>query len=268
MNFKKILTVFMMISLLVFGLSSCSNAEKGKESSEPKKEEKVSEKSLIVYSGAGLKKPMEEIAKEFEKDNNVKIQYIFAGSAQLLSQLEASGKGDVFIVGSKPTYDAAKEKKLVGESKEVAYHTPTIIVKKGNPKKIKTLEDLQKDGIKVILGDEKANAVGKTTQKIIQKNKLTGIEKNVAAKTATVSEMVVQIVDGTADAAIATKDSVFGNDKIEIIEIDPTKNVDQILPIGAAEASKEKELANKFVDYVSSDKGKAVFEKYGFKPVK
>lgn len=264
MKLKKGVGFLVILMIALFAFTSCKQSEKSVSTTT----ETAAQKSLIVYSGAGLKKPMTDLAKEFEKENNIKIEYIFAGSTQLLSQLETSGKGDVFIVGSKVAYESARGKSLVGEAKEVAYHTPAIIVKKGNPKGIKTLKDMEKEGIKVILGDPKANAIGVTTQKIIEKNKLNGINKNMIAQMATVNEIVLHITEGKADAAIATKDSVFGNDKIDIIDIPENENVDQILPIAPVSSSKEKELANKFVDFVSSDKGKSVFEQYGFKPVK
>lgn len=265
MKLKKAFLVVLSICIAVFSFVGCTAKKDSVQDKQSNKEE--SKKSLLVYSGAGLKKPMEEIAKEFEKENAVKIEYIFAGSTQLLSQLETSGKGDVFIVGSKNAYDSAKSKNLVGECKEVAYHTPAIITKKDNPKNIKTLKDLEKEGVKVILGDEKANAIGKTTEKIIEKNKL-DLSKNVVAKMATINEITMHIIEGKADAAIATKDSVYNSDKIEVINIPDNQNIDQILPIALVTASKEKDMASKFVEYVSSDKGKAIFEKYGFKPVK
>ncbi|MEW8956351.1 molybdate ABC transporter substrate-binding protein [Clostridium sp.] len=263
-------TVALALSaIMIMGVFvGCNNGKEAKvQEDKPKVEAKKEEKTLLVYSGAGLKKPMEEIAKIFEKDNNVKIEYNYAGSAQLLSQLELSKKGDVFIVGSMDTYNSAKENGLVLDNKTVAYHTPVIAVPKGNPKNIKSLEDMAKEGVKVLLGDEKANAVGKTSQDIIKKNNLPGINNNAIAKTATVSEMVTPLKEGKGDAAIVTADSVYGNKDIETIKIPEDKNVDQILPIATVESSKEKELANKFVDFVSSKEGKSIFEKYGFKPV-
>ena len=267
-SIRKKMALALSVLVIVGAFSGCGNKDTKVQEDKPKVEEKKEENTLLVYSGAGLKKPMEEIAKIFEKDNNVKIEYNFAGSTQLLSQLELSKKGDVFIVGSMNTYKSAKEKGLVLDNKTVAYHTPVIAVPKGNPKNIKSLEDMAKGGVKVILGDEKANAVGKTSQEIIEKNKLEGINKNVVAKTATVSEMITPLKEGKGDAAIVTKDSVYGNKDIETIDIPEDKNIDQILPIATIEVSKEKELANKFVDFVASEKGKAIFENYGFKPVK
>lgn len=108
--------------------------------------------SLIVYSGAGLKKPMEEIKKAFEAENsNVTIQYVYAGSAQLLSQIETSGKGDVFMAGSESAYQKANEKGFANEKQLIAHHTPTIAVQKGNPKGITSLADMQQEGLRVVL---------------------------------------------------------------------------------------------------------------------
>ena len=224
--------------------------------------------SLFIYSGAGLKKPMEEIATIFEKENGIEIEFNFAGSGQLLAQLETSGKGDAFIVGSDVTYHVAKEKELVGDEYQISHHTPAIVVLKGNPKNIQSLEDLANPGIKVILGDAKANAVGKTAQAILKKNHLQQINDNVVSTANTVNEMVIQMTLGNADAMIATKDSVFNNDKGEVIEITPSQNIDQIVTGAVINASKYPEMAKAFMDLTASEAGKAIFANYGFAPVK
>lgn len=270
----KIIFLLLLMSLSLFLTGCKKDVEKTKkdlESEENIEEENKGddeEKKLIVYSGAGLKKPMTEIAEVYKEDKGVDIEYIFAGSAQLLSQIELSGKGDVFIVGSINAYESAIEKDLVGDYKTVAYHNPIIGVPEGNPANIKSLEDMTKEGIKVILGDEDANAIGATSQKLIKENNLEGINNNVVSKTATVNELIVHLKAGDADAAIVTEDAAFGNDDIELIEIPEDINIKQILPIGMLNISKNKEVANDFINFVSSDEGKEIFEKYGFPPVK
>lgn len=223
--------------------------------------------SLFVYSGAGLKKPMEEIATVFKTKNNVEIEFNYAGSGQLLAQLETTQKGDLFLVGSEDSYNVAKQKGLVNDAYDIAHHTPAIVVLKSNPKNIQTLEDLSKDGIKVILGEAKANAIGKTAQLILQKNDLKKINDNVVSTANTVNEMVVQLTLGNADAMIATIDSVYNNPKVEIIEIDPAQNIDQIVTGGVISTTAHPELSKAFMDFVSSKEGKEIFARYGFKPV-
>ncbi|CAK7028828.1 molybdate ABC transporter substrate-binding protein [Tissierella sp. P1] len=276
-NFKRFIALFLVLSLMIFTVacgkegeidnsSNVNNSNQDEESSNVN--ESQEDVVLLVYSGAGLKKPMTEIAEVFEEENGIKIEYIFAGSTQLLSQIELSGKGDVFIVGSKQAYETSVEKELTYPSKDVAYHNPIIGVPKGNPANINSLEDMANPGVKVILGDEKANAIGQTSQKLIEKTGLTGINDNVVAKTATVNEILVHLESKNADAAIVTEDSAFGNENIETIAIPEDINIQQIIPIGALKASKNLDKANIFVDFVSSDRGKEIFEKYGFPSVK
>lgn len=242
-----------------------------KENDDSKKEESSKEVvELTVFSGAGLKKPMEDIKSQFEKENpNIKINYIFAGAGQLVSQMELGNKGDVFITGSVKSYDSANEKGLVEPATEIAHHTPVIAVHKGNPKNIKSLEDLTQPGLKIMVGDEKANAIGMTTQKIIEKNNLPGINDNAISKAATINEIVAQFdASDSVDAAIVTKDSIFHSDKLDIIEIPEDKNIDQIIPICVLKNTEHKDDAQKFVDFVSSKNGIEAFQKYGFDPVK
>jgi molybdate transport system substrate-binding protein len=246
---KKRIYQFMVLILLTGGLLSAAPTP------------------LLVYSGAGLKKAMQEIKTVYEANHDVTIDYVYAGSAQLLAQIQLSGKGDVFIVGSQAVYQDAQTKKLAEAPKLVAHHTPCIAVRSGNPLKIYSLKDLARPGIKIILGDPKANAIGLSAQKIIRKNGLPGIIRNTVAETATVNELVTQLSMGQADAAIVTEDSIANNTKLERIEIPPEQNIDQIIPVGVVTVSKHKNEAQKFTDFIASGAGKKIFAKHGFKPV-
>lgn len=99
--FKKlsVLALAMIISLSITACNSKKNKANDESNTKVTTADDSKEKeTLFVYSGAGLKKPMDEIAQKFEKENNVKVEYSYAGSAQLIAQIETSHKGDVFIV--------------------------------------------------------------------------------------------------------------------------------------------------------------------------
>jgi len=223
---------------------------------------------LLVYAGAGLKKPMEEIKATYEKNHAVDIQYVYAGSGQLISQIQLSGKGDVFIIGSEEVYKVAQDKGFANKPSLVAHHTPCIAVSSDNPKHITGLEDLAKSGVTVILGDPKANAIGLSAQEIIKKNDLQGIVANTVSQATTVNEIVTQLAMGQADAAIVTKDSIIGNPKIKAVRIPEEQNVDQLIPVGTLTMSKYPSEAQAFMDFICSEEGKAIFEKYGFDAVR
>lgn len=282
-KYLKVLLLATTMAVLATGCSSGTEDKGNKEETEQtedavtetdvedEKENEYADKEkveLVVYAGAGLKRAMEEIKPAFEELENVDIQYVYAGSGQLLAQMETSGKGDVFIVGSEATYDMAKDKRQANESTLIAHHTPGLAVEKGNPKDIKSLEDLTKDGVKVALGDKEANAVGKTAMKIIEKNNLEAINDNVIATMATVNELVVAIANGEADVAIVTEDSIRFNDDVELVEIPEEENIDQFIPAGTLTSSEHPDLSQKLVDFIASEEGKAIFEKNGYKVLK
>lgn len=266
---KKRLAIILAV-LMVLVLVGCSQDNKGvNNSTSESKEQKEKMQSLRVYSGAGLRKAMDEIGREFQEEFNVQVNYNYAGSAQNLSQIELSQQGDVYIPGAAHYIKTAMEKGFVKYSKDVVYHIPVIGVPKGNPANISKLEDLAKPGVKLVLGDERAAAIGRVAQKMLKKNGLLeAAEENVVTKDATVNEVVMHTAMEQGDASIVWKDNIFNTEKVEAIEIPKDKNLIKRVPIGALTFSKNPELAKKFVDFVASDKGKTIFEKYGFKAIK
>ncbi|MEA1957016.1 MAG: molybdate ABC transporter substrate-binding protein [Euryarchaeota archaeon] len=223
-------------------------------------------KALMVYSGAGMRKPMDEIGTLFEQKYGVPVNYNYAGSNTLLSQIELTKKGDVYMPGATMYIEKAKEKGFVDYEQNVAYHIPVIAVHEGNPANITCLNDLTKPGGRIVLGDPKAAACGKIAKKILEKNGIfNAVDANVIARTATANELVVDVCMGAAEASINWKASLIGTeDKTDIIEIPREQNIIKVIPIGTLTSSENKDYAKQFVDFVTSDEGKAIFEKHGF----
>ena len=264
MRIRKFTVLALVLVVMLLALAGC-----GSQASSEKEQPVVkTEKSLLVYSGAGLSKPMTEIGKVFEKQTGIKVTYNFAGSAQLLNQMELSKEGDVFIPGDVVDMEKAKEKGFAGEYQKVVYSIPVIGVPKGNPAAISTLSDLAKPGMKVIIGDEKANAIGKLAVKIFTKNNLwSAVEKNIVVRDATINEVVIHTAMKQGDASIITEASALNAKDLDYISIPEEQNVIEIVPIGALSFSKNTELAQQFVDFVASAEGKSIYKKHGFKPL-
>ncbi|HPD09908.1 MAG TPA: molybdate ABC transporter substrate-binding protein [Methanoregulaceae archaeon] len=220
--------------------------------------------SLYVYSGAGLKAPMLEIGETFQNMTGVRVEYNFQGSGALISQMELSRKGDVFIPGGTPDYTAAQNRSLVTEPRYIAYHIPVIAMKKGNPKNITSINDFTKDGVRLALGDPSATAIGKSTVKLLKGHGITeAVEKNVVTRGATNQELVTAVVMGTADATITTLDMI-NPETMDFIPIPVEENLALIIPIGTTTFTDQETLARMFVDFVASDRGKAIFVRHGF----
>lgn len=224
----------------------------------------TSQESILVYSGAGLKAPMEEIGRLFTSKTGIDVQYTYGGSGMLISQMNLTKKGDIFIPGSTVEYSTAQNQGLAGTSRLVAYHVPVIAVQKGNPKNITTIQDFAKPGLKVALGDKNATAIGKAGVKMFSKFNITeAVEKNVVTRTPTINELTVIMNAGQADAALLTLDQINQN-TMDAILIPARDNVVLIIPVGVTTFTKNPDRAREFADFVASDEGKAIFMKHGF----
>jgi len=223
-----------------------------------------SDEKLLVYCGAGMREPMDEIAQVFEEKENIAVYYTYGGSNTLLSQIELTGTGDIYMPGATYYFDAAKEKGYVDEEMLVVYHVPVIATPKGNPAGITSLEDLGNEGVSVILGDPEACAIGKLSDKILEKNNLTDLViPNIVGRTATVNEICIDISLEQVDAGITWED-LYNPESMEIVYIPNDENIVKIVPIGCLSVSTNKEGAQKFIEFVTSEEGKEIFRRHGF----
>ena len=223
---------------------------------------------LIVYCGAGMREPMEDIAEEFEDEYGVKIKYTFEGSNTLLSKIKLYQEGDVYMPGATSYIESAEEDGFIDETELIAYHIPVIAVHQGNPENVKDLEDF-KAAQGIVFGDPEAAAIGKLGKKILTEKNGTDWEifsSDVISWGATVNELVVWIATGVGNTSLIWKSSVVGVKDVEYVEIHEDFNIIKKIPIGTLTFSEEKKWAEKFIDFVASD-GKDIFADHGFEVI-
>ena len=230
-------------------------------------------KSLFVYCAASMRKPVEEAAAAYEEEFGVRIELTYGGSNALLSQLEISKTGDLYLAADNSYLALAKEKGLTAEQMEVAHIRPVIIVKKGNPKHIVSLQDLLRDDVRVILGDPDHAAIGKKVKQLLSDAHVwQQLEKHVVKRGAfmpTVTEATTAVLAGAnADASIvwdATASQYSTLDTIRVPELD--RGVSHIT-IGIATSSKTPTEAIRFARYLTArDRGLPLIKKHGFRVI-
>jgi len=271
---EKIVIIITMIVLCSAIAPGCISDEPeqvtttGKTASELTTSAAEKPQSLMVYCGVGMRKPMDEIGSLFKEKYGISIDYNYAGSGHLLNQVELAQTGDVYQPGAMYYLDIAREKSFIDYEKSVACHEPVIAVPKGNPANITCLADLTRPGVRLAMGDPNACAIGKLGYEILEKNGIKdGVEKNTIARSTTVNALIVYVSTGDVDAAITWRESVlFAPDKTDVVEIPGNENIIKTIPIGVLTFSENKEYARNFVDFVTSDEGKAIYEKHGFVP--
>lgn len=251
--------ILSLIAALAVVLSGCKPGESGKSDSE------VDE--LLLYCGAGIRPPVDELVRSFGREHGVKIATDYAGAEVLLSKIKLSQRGDLYMPGDKHYVNLAAEKGLILSRKSVCYFVPTILVQKGNPQNISGLEDLLKPGVKLGLGDEKACSIGRKVKKIFAKNNIAWaeVEKNLKFQSLTVNELGMQVQAKALDAvivwdAIARYYSEYG----EEVPIPSGQNVISTVDIGVVKFTQNRELGEKFVEFIISARGRDIFRKHNY----
>lgn len=240
-------------------LIACNRKESTKEQD--------TEKELLLYCGAGIRPPADELAETFGREHGVKIITNYAGSEVLLSTIRLVRSGDLYMPGDKHYVEQAAKEDMIHSHRSVCYFIPVILVQKGNPKNINGLRALLRPGVKLGLGDAKACAIGRKTRKILTKNNIVwgDFEKNLKFHSLTVNELGMQIQANALDAvivwdAIARYYSEYGTE----ISIPVEQNVISTIDIGVLKFSRHKELAERFVDFVASERGREIFKKHNY----
>ena len=227
---------------------------------------------IHVSCGAGLLKPVEEISRQFEEEQGVKVRLHFGGFGVLMGNLAMGQPCDVFMPGAAKYVEDALAKGLVapGTRLDLALHVPAIAVPEGNPAGIACLEDLAKPGVRVGLGDAKACAIGQTADLILKRNGLADrVEPNVRLRTMTADQLLLYVTMKQVDAAILWEDltqwpAVKG--KVRAVAIQPEKNIISTISAVRAAKSSRPEAADHFIAFLRSERAQAVWREWGFRP--
>ncbi len=225
----------------------------------------LAKESLLVYSAAGLIKPMEVITEQFKTEYDLDIHLQFNGSGVLKNQIETVKKGDIYIAADSWYLKDLAKKSIVKDYYNIASHTPVIILPKNSNKEINKLRDLLKEDIKVVVADPSA-AIGRVTEEIIKKNKLgDNFYNNIISKAETVNKVRMYIIMGQGDAGIVWRANYFeSKDKLKLIEIADENNIIKDISMGILKYSSNKKQAQLFIDYLRSKTAKEVFKSYGY----
>lgn len=179
-----------------------------------------SSKRLILYAGTIVQLPLNEAIAYFEAHHPLKIEVAYSGSGTMLSQIALSQKGDIFLSGSTDYMEKALSMgvALPETVVELAYLKPAIIVQKGNPLKIHSLEDLTRDGLKVAIAEPSSVCIGTIGLRLLQERGLEeGVGKNIKTHAPSCMALLPLISLNKVDALIGW--TVFANLNPDLIEV-------------------------------------------------
>lgn len=253
---KKKSVLILALSLLATFFSGCSYKEDSKET------------TITIAAAASLKNCMDDklIPMFNEKYPNIKVQATYDSSGKLKAQIEEGAEIDVFMSAATKQMNELEKNGLIEDNSivELLENKIVLIVPKGNTKGIKSFDDILKSD-KIAIGDPGSVPAGQYAKELFENLK---IWDDVSKKTSlgtNVTEVLNWVAEGSADSGIVYSTDAASNDKVEIVLEAPEGSVSKVIyPVSIIKASKNKEEAKNFTDFLQSDEAMKVFESYGF----
>ena len=223
---------------------------------------------ITFYCGAVNRRAIEPVLNEFREREGVQINTVFNGCGILTGQMK-SILADGDMPGFPDTYMACDVhylnvvRELFQDDVNVSDTRLVICVPRGNPKQIKSLDDLAQPGISLALGQPDQCTIGVLTKNVLQQAGLYDkVLANHPAEKPTSAMLVPAVTTGAVDATLAyATDAKSSAGKLDIIPIE-LDTARAIQPFSIARSSQHINLSRRLFEHLA--RSRHHFEAAGF----
>ena len=194
-------------------------------------------------------------------------KYQFGGSNTLAAQITQGAPADVFASANMTLPNQLFAKGLCSRPVVFTRNTLVVVVPRSNPKTIRSVYDLAKPGVKLVVAGSGVPVGGYTLQILRNMNLSAGVTKNVVSQETDVREVLAKVALGEADAGfVYATDAKTVADKVTVIRVPAWAQPKVQYGICVVSRSGNKADAQAFVNRVLSKAGQARLLTYGFLP--
>lgn len=224
---------------------------------------------LYVSAAASLKDALEEIQPVYQSKNpQIRLNYSFASSGALQTQIEQGAPADIFFSAAEKQMNNLEAKNLIIKNtrRNMVRNELVVILPKNSSLPITKFTDLANNFVKRI-------AIGATVsvpagQYAKQSFNAIGIWEQVESKlifATNVRSVLTYVETGNVDAGLVYRTDTVVSDRVKIVAAAPDGTHEPIIyPAAVLSGSKQPEAAKAFLNYLSSIDGLSILSKYGF----
>jgi molybdate transport system substrate-binding protein len=212
---------------------------------------------ITVYAAASLTEVFPRIAPN--------PHYNFAGSDTLATQIEQGAPADVFASASPKQAELLHHDGFLRRPTVFATNKLIVLVPRSNPANVKSIYDLRRKGIKVVIGTPTV-PIGSYTRQILDALGITSaVMKNVVDQESDVKDIVAKIALGEADAGfVYITDARAAGKKVHVITVPGWAQPPIRYEIGIVRSTKHLAAAQAFIREIKSPRGRKLLARAGF----
>lgn len=252
-SLNRILFILLGILCVIF-MFGCSKKETANKS-----------KELILLCGSSFPKPMEQLCSEFTANTGITVTTTIAGSEDFLPLVKAGQKGDILVTHD-PFLDYVRDANALFDSVHVGFVAPVLAVQKGNPKGIKSIQDLTQDGLKVALTDPQYSTCGEMVFALLEKKGIKeAVLKNVENRLTKGHPALGTFLKTKAVDAVIMWNGVAHTfrDSLDVVKTPYEYDEERRVHIIGLSYTKEPESLRQFIEFTQT-KGPDTFAEYGY----
>jgi molybdate transport system substrate-binding protein len=212
---------------------------------------------ITVFAAASLTEVLPRIDKS--------PRYSFAGSDQLAIQIQQGAPADVFAAASPKQPELLFRGGLVRKPVVFATNRLIVLVPRSNPAHIRSVYDLRREGVKIVIGDGTV-PVGAYTRQILDALGITAdVTRNVVSQETDVKGIVTKVALGEADAGfVYLTDAKPVASRTRSIALPTWAQPAIRYEVAVVKASSRPVAAKAFVKKLLSKRGRLLLKQAGF----
>lgn len=220
--------------------------------------------TLNVFAAASLTDVFTDLGDQLEKDNpDLDVQFNFAGSSQLATQITQGAPADVFASANEAQMKVVTDAGLQADDPTIfTENVLEIAVPKGNPAGVTGLADFADPDLTLAVCAPDVPC-GAAAEKVFT---AAGIDAQPDTQEEDVKAALTKVQLGEVDAALVyATDVLAAASDVEGIEFPEAEQAINEYPICTLEAAANPDAAQAFVDLVNSEEGQQALEDAGFR---
>ena len=255
---KKKITVILAVLVLVLSMGVLAGCGENEEKPE-----------VTVLAAASLTDALDEIIAEYEKDADCTIIASYAGSGDLVQQIQGGAPCDIFISASKSNMDTLEQEGYIDtESRQDLLTNTLTLIATAEMADVVTMDSLTSDEIGTIaVGEPETVPAGKYATQAFESMGSTSLLDGKLVYAKDVRAVLNYVESGDADCGLVYRtDAMLLDEESGVIIGDVKDGLHDaiVYPAAIMTEAQADELAADFYEFLQSDFAKSVFEKYGF----
>ena len=221
--------------------------------------EATTQARITVYAAASLTEVLPKIDSS--------PRYSFGGSNTLAAQIEHGAPADVFASANTRLPTRLHARRLCSRPIVFTRNTLVIVAPKSNPARIRTVRDLTRPGVKVVVAGPGV-PVGDYTLEALKHAKLSAaVLANVVSRETDVREVLAKVALGEADAGLVySTDAKTVSGRVKLVKVPAWAQPKVQYGICIVSASGNRTDAQAFVNRTVAKAGQAKLIAAGFLP--